>query len=147
MEVKFTRNHFETPKNIIWDDVIQQISSECLNGTHKLVVDPSVDSPTIVLHDNYLLGTINDAFNEVQLETQIKIVHLYISFAKNASTFGRHRDDENVLIVQSIGNVSYRFDNQTIYNLSPGDSLLIPMGVYHEPIVHGSRVTLSFSWQ
>jgi len=146
MGVKFTKNHFQTPKNIIWDDVIRQISSECLNRTHKLIVDPPVNSPTIVLHDNYLPETINDAFSEVKLETQIKVIHLYISFANNASTFGRHYDNENVLIVQSIGDVSYKFDDQTVYNLSSGDSLYIPKNIYHEPIVHGPRVTLSFSW-
>jgi len=147
MEVKFTKNHFESPKNIIWDDVIEQISSECLNETHKLIVQKGINSPTIVLHEDYYPGTIKDAFSEVESEEEITVLHIYISFAENAATFGRHHDYENVLIVQSIGTISYRFDDEKVYNLNPGDSLFIPRGVYHEPIVHGPRVTLSFSWE
>ena len=53
-------------------------------------------------------------------------------------------NEENVLIVQSIGSVQYRINGE-IYTLNPGDSLYIPSGVYHEPIVSEPRVTFSFS--
>jgi len=158
MEVRFTKNHFETPQNIIWDDVIKKISYECLNKTHKLIINKSmyidendlsyifVESPTIVLHENFFPGTIKNSFDELELKAAIKDVHFYISFAKDSGTFGRHNDIEDVLIVQSIGTTSYKFDDEMIYDLNPGDSLFIPKGVYHDPIIRGPRVTLSCSW-
>ena len=52
----------------------------------------------------------------------------------------------NVLIVQSIGVISYKFDSGAVCTLNPGDSIFIPKGVYHDPIIEGPRATLSFSW-
>ena len=52
----------------------------------------------------------------------------------------------DVLIVQAIGSVCYSFDDGKIFRLNPGDSIFIPKGVYHNPIVLEPRVTLSFSW-
>jgi mannose-6-phosphate isomerase-like protein (cupin superfamily) len=70
-------------------------------------------------------------------------VHTYISLGANSSTYGRHNDDKHVLLVQSIGEMQYGFDDGVIVTLVPGDSLLIKKGVYHTPIVPGPRVTLS----
>jgi hypothetical protein len=147
MSIIYTKNHFEISKNIIWDDVVKKISYECLNQTNKLIVKENSNSPTIILIDNFFPGTIGESFDEVKSKTGIDVLHLYISFAKNASIFGKHCDDVDVLIVQSIGNVSYEFDNEMVYDLDPGDSLFIPKSVYHKPIVHDPRVTLSFSWE
>jgi hypothetical protein len=147
MSIIYTKNHFQISKTIIWDDVVKKISYECLNQTNKLIVKENSNSPTIILIDNFFPGTIGESFNEVKTEMGVNVLHLYISFAKNASTCGKHCDHVDVLIVQSIGNVSYKFDNGMVYNLTPGDSLFIPKGVYHEPIVHDPRVTLSLSWE
>jgi len=96
---------------------------------------------SFVCHNDYLPGSLKPAYQEVGMEE----MHIYISFSDNAETFGRHNDEDDVLIVQSIGKMAYRFDNGKTCVLSPGDSLFIPAGVYHHPIVHEPRVTLSFS--
>ena len=70
--------------------------------------------------------------------------HTYVSMSKKTSTFGRHNDTKDVLIVQAMGKVTYRFDD-AIIKLRPGDAVFIPEGEYHDPIVHGPRITLSFS--
>jgi ribosomal protein L16 Arg81 hydroxylase len=156
-DVKLTKNHFKSPKNIVWEDVIEKISHECVSKTHKLIIKKPCEnenescylfreSPTLVLYTDFFPNTINNSFEEIQLKEGIRDMHLYVSFSKNSITFGRHNDDDDILIVQSIGTVSYKFDDQTIYNLNPGDSLFIPKEVYHEPILYGPRVTLSCSW-
>jgi len=73
-------------------------------------------------------------------------MHTYVSFGKDSMTFGNHDDPVDVLLVQAKGSTSYICDGST-YTLNPGDSLFIPKGSYHEPIVSGPRVTLSFSWE
>ena len=39
----------------------------------------------------------------------------------------------------------YNVEGKT-FMLNPGDGLIIPEGVYHNPIVLEPRITLSFSW-
>ena len=78
------------------------------------------------------------------------MVHVYTSFGGGSQTFGRHDDEVNVLIAQSIGRVGYRIDNnkgdfEDVY-LDPGDGIIIKKGVFHAPIIGEPRVTLSFSW-
>ena len=72
-------------------------------------------------------------------------MHVYISFGETTNSFGSHCDEDDVLLVQSVGEVSYVFENEQSVRLRPGDSLFIPAGVYHKPIVHKPRITLSFS--
>ena len=146
MEVKFTKNHFQQVKNIIWDDVILQMSEEFKKKTHKMVVKDLNTPPTIVLHGYTYPNTIGEAFKEVNTETGVNNLHVYTSFGENSSTFGRHKDSMDVLIVQSIGSICYCFDDGKIYKLDPGDSIYVPKGVYHNPLVLTPRVTLSFSW-
>ena len=146
MEVKFTKNHFHKTKNIIWEDVIFQMSEEFKNKTHRLVVNDLNVSPTIVLHGYHFPNTIGEAFREVNSEIGTNHMHIYTSFGENSSTFGRHKDSMDVIIVQSIGSICYSFDDGKIYKLDPGDSIYIPKNVYHNPIVLEPRVTLSFSW-
>jgi ribosomal protein L16 Arg81 hydroxylase len=113
---------------------------------HKLVCDRN-SAPTIVLHNDFYPGSIQSAYDEVKEKKDIKILHIYTSFGRNSLTFGRHCDTVDVLLVQSIGKMTYIFDDESKVELNPGDSLLIPKGVYHNPIVSQPRVTLSFSWE
>lgn len=145
MEVKFTQNHFKKCKEVTWDDIVEKIDNEFFHQTHKIIC-PSDRAPTIILHNDYYPLSIKSAYNEVETETGIKDMHIYTSLGRNASTFGRHCDTMDVLIVQSKGKIDYEFDCGTIVRMSPGDSLHIPKGVYHNPIVSESRITLSFSW-
>lgn len=144
--VQFFKDKFESPKLVTWDDVILQISQEFKNKTQKLVVNDLNTPPTIVLHGYSFPKTIKDAFFEIHQKEKVNHLHIYTSFGENSSTFGRHKDSMDVLIVQSIGSVCYSFDNGKIYKLNPGDAIFIPKGVYHNPIVLEPRVTLSFSW-
>jgi hypothetical protein len=146
MSYVFTPNEYELCKDIKWDDVIAKIDYEWSRLDHRLVCDET-SAPTIVLHNNFYPGTIQSAYDEVKSKKDINILHIYTSLGSNALTFGRHCDTVDVLLVQSIGKMTYIFDDESKVEMNPGDSLLIPKGVYHNPIVSQPRVTLSFSWE
>ena len=142
---QYKKNDFNLCKNVDWIDVIEKINNEYLNNTYKLVLNTD-ELPSLVLHNNYCPGTLKLAYDEVKKKYNIKDLHIYVSFAQKSSTFGRHCDTMDVIIVQSIGNMLYLFDDGVEISMNPGDSLYIPKGVYHNPIVCDPRVSLSFSW-
>jgi len=146
-DYKFTKNHFSIVKFVLWDDVISKINFEFNNESVRVIASSPKNCPTFLLQSRFYPNTLAAAFNEVEAETSISEMHTYTSFGESSSTFGRHCDEVDVLIVQSIGSVSYRFDDGVTVTLNPGDSLYIKRGVYHEPFIHGPRVTLSFSWE
>ena len=100
--------------------------------------------PTIVCESSYVPNTFLPVCQKVQKDWGMTEFHTYVSMSKKTSTFGRHNDTMDVLIVQAMGKVTYRFD-AAIIKLRPGDAVFIPEGEYHDPIVHGPRITLSFS--
>ena len=121
------KNHFSIVKNVEWGDVICKLNNEFKENTNK-----------------FYPNSISSAYKEVDSKVPVKDMHIYLSMGDNSLTFGRHKDTMDVLIVQSIGNVSYLFDDDVMINLCPGDSLYIKSGVYHHPIIKEPRVTLSF---
>ena len=143
--IVFTENKYPIAENITWDDAIEKISQE----SSKMVVlhdNTSPNPPTFFLMGDYYPGTLRDTFEAVSKDCGVKVMHMYTSFGSNSTTFGRHNDPVDVLIVQAKGSVTYQCDDAT-YTLNPGDSLFLPTDVYHDPIVSGPRVTLSFSWE
>ena len=140
-----SKNKFERCKDVTWDDVIAKLSYEFSLKSHKFIFESKSIPPSFVMHTNKFPGTLFDAFEELRVKENIIDMHVYMSLGSNSSTFGRHNDPDNVLIVQSIGEIQYAFDDGNIISLKPGDSLLIKRGVNHTPIVSGPRVTLSAS--
>ena len=49
----------------------------------------------------------------------------------------------DVLIIQSIGQIKYKIDNDDGIIKSDGDGVIIKRGIYHTPIIEEPRVTLS----
>jgi mannose-6-phosphate isomerase-like protein (cupin superfamily) len=144
-DVIFIKNDCVLASYIAWDEVINKISNESTVGT-LLTIHKDKSPPTVVAHNDYYIGTIQQTVNYIKKYYNFKNMHMYVSFGKDSSTFGRHNDDVDVLIVQSKGKTSYKFDSGHVCELRPGDSLFIPKGVYHEPIVTEQRVSLSFGF-
>ena len=148
----FTENKYPIAKNISWDDVIEKISKESSdmiilwNEDIKPCFSSLPYPPTFFLRHDYYPGTIKETFEEVNKDCGVKVAHTYISFGSNSMVFDNHCDPVDVLLVQAKGTTSYVCDDIT-YTLNPGDSLFIPEGFYHKPIVSGPRVTFSFSWE
>jgi len=149
MDYELKRNQFSKVKNITWEDIIDKINFEFSLGEviAKIINDDNLTPPSLMLPTPYYPKSIGVAYEEVCFENQNQMhMHLYTSFASDSNTFGRHNDDDDVLIVQSIGSMSYSFDDGCKVTLFPGDSLFIRREVYHNPIVLEPRATLSFSW-
>jgi len=150
--IVFTESKYPIAKDISWDDVIEKISKESSemiilwNESEKPCFSSSPYPPTFFLRNDYYPGTIGDTFEAVSKDSGVKVMHMYTSFGSNSMTFGRHYDPVDVLLVQAKGSTTYQCDDDT-YTLNPGDSLFIPKESYHNPIVSGPRVTLSFSWE
>ena len=145
MNITFSENKYPIAKNISWDDVIEKTSYE----SSEIVVvwnNSSQNPPTFFLMGNYYPGTIGETYKVVNEDCGVEVMHMYTSFGNDSMTFGNHCDPVDVLLVQAKGSTSYRCGDIT-YTLNPGDSLLLPKESYHEPIVSGPRVTLSFSWE
>ena len=137
------RNKYNIVKNISWKDVKMKIYLDANNDETRNAIGTvgGGDSSGISLP-----GTFMGAYHEICGKTSPwNVIHLYYSFKDNAKCFLRHKDRVNVLIVQAIGKMSYKFDNGRVCTLNPGDSLYIPLGIYHEPITSKPRVTLSCS--
>ena len=146
IELQYLKQKFNYCKNISWDDVIDKISHEFSNKTHRFVFDKeAIIPPTFILHNNYLPGKLQRVYDSVRTKWNIVDMHVYTSFGPNSSTIGRHCDSDDVLIVQSVGRMNYYVEGLGAIECNPGDGIMIPAGVYHTPYVLESRITLSFS--
>ena len=133
--VKLTRNHYRCAKYITWDDVMDKI-----NYDQNVAMDMVGRRPTFVCRSEY----ITKSMKKVLRRSGSKRMYVFTSFLKDSDSFGRHKDDYDVLLIQSIGMMTYMIDG-SIYEIHPGDSLFIPSGVYHTPYPSGPRVTLSLA--
>ena len=147
--ISYKKDHYNI--NVTWEDVIRKIESEFTETTHALQVSGSRKHHPrvgIIGQNSKFFGTMLDAVNTVRPDLEKKYaycdVDTYVSFCKDSCAHGRHCDDKDVLLVQAIGCMEYQFDNMSPYVLNPGDSLFIPEGVFHTPVVHSPRCTLSF---
>ena len=140
---RYSKDKFEKCKDVTWDDVIEKLSYEFSVGRHKFIAENTSVPPSFVMHTDKFPGTLFDAFEELRVKENVLDMHVYMSLGGNSTTFGRHKDNHNVIIVQAIGEMQYVFDDNSIVTLKPGDGLSIRKGVYHTPIVSGPRVTLS----
>ena len=163
METEYLKQKFNFCKDIPWDIVIDKIAYEYENKTQKVVTDQGGKlPPTFVLHAHYLPGKLQKIYDRVNKKwrthfTSIRnsvptlwqkeslVMHVYTSLGANSVTFGRHCDEDPVLIIQSVGKMIYKIDGIDPIEFNPGDGILIPAGVYHTPYVLEPRITLSFS--
>lgn len=129
------RNFCRYAKHITWDDVVEKI-----NYDQNVSMDIVGRKPTFVCRSDYYPRRIKI----VQRKVNLPQLYLFTSFIKDSDTFGKHKDEKDVLLIQAIGKMTYLVDGK-IYEIFPGDSLLIPEGIYHTPYPSEPRATLSFS--
>jgi ribosomal protein L16 Arg81 hydroxylase len=140
-------NKWSTPAQITWADIIEKFNEESYNYPQHVFSNYNDPFSSWVLTTAALPPTLKAAFDEVKKTDDITVLHVYASLTAQSSTFGRHKDTMDVLLVQAIGETGYRFDDGRTINLKPNDGLIIKKGVHHEPIISEPRVTLSFSWE
>ena len=140
-------NKWVTPAQVTWADIIDKFDEESNHYPHHVFSNPDDSFSSLVLTTPTLPPSLKAAFDEVKKTDDITILHIYASLSRQSSTFGRHSDSMDVLLVQAIGETGYRFDDGKTITLKPNDGLIIKKGIYHEPIISGPRATLSFSWE
>jgi|TARA_A100001388_G_scaffold55529_1_gene38204 ribosomal protein L16 Arg81 hydroxylase len=145
---------YEYPTKITWEDTIDKLDKEIQMGKDAEGLDVAYRMrDTYYLSGRYRPKTFQDAYDEVLSNCPLRIdgyneMDVYVSFTGGAESFGKHKDTDDVLIVQAIGRMKYTLYTHQIpqeFILSPGDSLFIPEGTYHDPTTLEPRVTLSFS--
>ena len=151
MTYTYMPDAYKLCKEVTWEDALCKINHETFHDTHSLLVSETKEKNKgevcYVLHNKWYPDTINDAYMEIFQDVGVSIIHVYVSFTDTAPTYPKHNDPCDVLIVQAVGEVAYRFDDGNIVEMKPGDALNIPVGTNHEPIVKQPRITLSCSWQ
>ena len=149
-KLELISNQYDYCKDITWKDVIKKIENEFENSSLKFLTSRNYltskeYAPSFVLHNRYFPGSIQRAYDKVKESEGIGEMHIYTSLGGGSPTFGKHKDDVDVLIIQSVGRMVYVIEDKE-YLINPGDGLVIPCGVYHSPLVIEPRITLSFSW-
>ena len=147
--------------NITWEDVFDKLEydraqknftviapkvkpEEILNESEDVILHRGAMN-TMVCEGNYTPWSMRPLAEHMKLNYGMGDFHQYVSLSGGSSTFGRHNDEVNVMIVPVIGDIGYTVDGLGEVFMEPGDILYIPKYVYHEPMVLGPRATLSFS--
>ena len=157
---QFIKGKFDV-SNITWTDVFEKLEhdreektftvitpklkeEDILYETEKNIVHEGLMN-TIVCEGVYTPKNMLPLFKYMNTQYGMVEFHQYISFNIQSSTFGNHDDTDDVIIVPIIGRIGYNVNGLGKVEMNPGDMLYIPKYVHHEPILYGSRATLSFS--
>ena len=145
IETSSVYNIEETLKNIqgldsnVSRDFLEEFCSEITKNDSWLYT--TVSHSTVHYSDSLKLRYI-----EAREKHNLRQCHIYTSYSKKTSFFGRHNDSMSSIIVAGIGDVEYSFDDGKSYVLHPGDGIYIPRGTYHKPNIFGPRATFSYCW-
>ena len=119
----------------------------------KLSTDTKISPPTFGLHSSApwlpghpskLVGIAAKVHRKWNID--VEDMQIFVSLGADASTYKRHKDKSDVLLVQAIGIMNYYVEGIGPIEFKPGDGIIIPRGVYHTPYVLEPRATLSFRW-
>ena len=133
---------------ISWEDAISNIDYCILNNR----ILRKYENFGFLSYDAHLIKKCDYIFNKIEEQNKntrfnITTAHLYISLSKNSKTSGKHRDGAFVWYWQCIGNtqwIIYENEKEFTYELSPGDIIYVPRGVYHSVFPLTPRAGISF---
>jgi ribosomal protein L16 Arg81 hydroxylase len=93
-----------------------------------------------VSHDAHLIDEVKNVLAALNLNA----AHLYLNFAVEKNTFGRHKDEDDVWFWQVQGMTRWQFDNEK-HILEPGDLIYVPKHIYHNVTPLTPRAGISMS--
>ena len=148
-----------------WDDVIEILAHYCHNGLlNKALTDEPNPNKCDYFYTLALVDTqiniphkVEHVYKTLNIEEEHKQrinnkyrpnVALYMSLAPYAFSHGIHRDATDVYHWQQLGTTKWVvYDNgKHTYELTPGDILFIPKGIYHDTLPSTPRAGLSLGW-
>ena len=116
---------FDFVKNndTLWTTPIIVNNSLTINTTNFMEVIGAGDKIVDIINDHKAAELMHELFINNKLKNTI------FSMSENSHTHGRHKDDEeDVIIISAIGTVSYKFDDGTKHTLEPGDAFKFWLG-------------------
>lgn len=134
--MNLTRNHFDV-SHITWEDILDKVTNDFSSNDFVIVGD---GLPTFVLKSNKFPTSIKVLLDEVGFG--LDNADLYVSFARKSRSHGKHYDFYDLILIQLKGKMRYFIEDEPC-EILPGDSLYLPAGTYHEPLVVDRRATLS----
>lgn len=140
------KNIFPIAKKVKWEDVIEKLQHDYpIEHGARIISDKEKTPQTYVSHTKFRPGTIEDVYKKISEDYYVSSLHVFMSLLKDSHTYGMHNDPLDVMLVQSIGTMLYKFDDGEVL-LESGDALFISRRVNHCPVILGPRVTLSFDF-
>jgi len=142
MNYTYQPKKFNFVKSLTWSHINEQM----LMGVHEGKNDVTLlYGETTGRYSDYK-GLLLNILMQMNREPEgWNFMHIYHSRVNKGVTAGRHNDETDVMIVQAVGKMMYRFDDGSEVIMNPSDALYIPVGMYHEPVIIGPRITLSFA--
>ena len=130
-------------------EVVQQY--EHLREVGNLTKDDEANynNRWLCFEDDEYIGQFNKTYQFMNKVFAVRSAHCYANWIRDGHNYGRHKDTQDVLLVQMWNETAYTVESMgvhTSYTLSPGDCLYIRAHAYHTPVILGERATMSFSW-
>lgn len=140
--MKLTRNHFDISL-ITWEDILNKINTDFSSNNFDII---GSNLPTFVLKGDEFPESIDELIDQVGVyyNCDKSNTDLYVSFAEKSRSHGKHYDIYDLILIQLKGKMRYFIEDEPC-ELNPGDSLYLPVGTYHEPLVSEKRATLSIA--
>lgn len=143
---KMYKNYYDG--GLSWEDVISNINYCILNNRNLR----KFDDLGFLSYDGHIIKKCDFIFNQIKEENKntrfyVTTAHLYVSLSEKSKTSGKHRDGAFVWYWQCIGNtkwIVYENEKENTYELSPGDLIYIPRGVFHSVSPLTPRAGISF---
>lgn len=140
---KYVKKYFTDVPS--WDDIIHNID---LNIQKQYEIK-NRSSYGIEIFNIFDINVVDSILNEIEKNNPNKkySAHAYISLSAKSDTLGKHVDQSYVWFWQCIGKTDWEiFENDKVYHyeLSPGDFIYIPKGIFHNVKPLSPRVGISF---
>lgn len=130
-------------------EVVQQYQHAKKEGYLFKEDDANYNNRWLCFENDAYIDQFFKTFNFMNAVFGVQIAHCYANWKRDGHHYGRHKDTQDVLLVQMWNETAYTIESMgvhTSYTLSPGDCLYIRAHAYHTPVILGERATMSFSW-
>jgi len=131
-------------------EVVQQYEHCRQNGLLTKDDKANYNNRWLTFKSDAYIGQFKKTTDFMKKSFGIRAAHCYANWVRDGHHYGRHLDDQDVILVQMWNETAYTVETKglhTSYTLSPGDALYIRNMAYHTPVILGERATMSFSWK
>lgn len=146
LEVGKTHKHYKDLPFpcLTWDEVFWNIDQNVCAGS----VIEEQQNYGLITHNAHLIKKTQPILELVKQAdpTREWTAYMHLSLCTKSFTLGKHKDQADVWFWQTIGKTRWIVFDQEIhvYELSPGEMLYIPHGMYHDTKPLTPRVGISF---